>query len=558
MQSRKLTKTLAVVILSLLLLTACSSNQTATNSTPGSEQTADKPGFGGTLRIGMTADPDTLNPLVSNTTPGNWVNSLIYPHLMTMNIEGNKVPDIADSVQVSNDGKLVTFKLRSGLHWQDGQPLTSADVKFTGEYLVKHKLQWTSEIFDQVESVETPDELTVTYKLKQPYPSFVGTVGYWIRIVPKHIWEKVSDPKNFDNKEPIGAGPFAFVKWEKGQYVELKAANEWFSAPERRPYLDKVIFKIYPDINTMVLALQADEIDVTAQDIPMSAVRQLETNEAIQIVQTPSLGYAYYSFNLNPKRAPLPTQDKNFRLAMAMATDKKTIINVGLEGAGIDIDTPISPVFADWVNPKAKAPAYDVAKAKELLAKAGYKDSDGNGIINAPEQYGGKDVELKLMYDSANAFHQKIAKILVKNASEISVKLVPVPVEFNTLNSKIFNEKDFEMHIGRWGVLDEQSELMQSLFDSEASLNFTGLKSQELDNIVRAAKFAPTKEKSREKVFAAQEWFVTEFPVVPIYVQKFNLAYNSEKFDGFKLYPSDLQGLVDPDSLASVYQKKQR
>jgi peptide/nickel transport system substrate-binding protein len=557
MKAKKLGKFLVSILVIFSLLAGCSSGKTNTNegkTENGTAEESGKPKFGGTLTVGMTADPDTLNPLVSNTTPGNWINSAIYPHLMTMNSNGEKVPYIADTFTTSEDGKTVTFKLKQGLKWQDGTPITSADVKFTGEYLAEHKLQWTAGIFESVESTETPDDLTVVYNLKQPYPGFAGTLGYWVRIVPKHIWEKVSDPKNFDNPEPIGAGPFKMVKWERGQYVEMEAVDEWFAAPEGKPYLDKVIFKIYPDINTMVLALQKGEVDVTAQDIPASAAKQLEANKAIKLEQTPSLGYAYYSFNLNPEN-PSPTQDAKFRVAMATATDKETIINVGLEGMGLNLETPVSPILKQWVDPSVKGPEYNVDKAKDLLSEAGYKDTDGDGIVNAPSEFGGENAELELMYDSANIYHQKTAKILEKNASDIGVKLVLKPVEYNTLSAKIFSEKDFEMHIGKWGALEESSDNMESLFHSKAQLNFMGLNNPELDKILTAAKYAPTEEEAIKNVFEFQKWYVDQFPVVPVYVQTFNLAYNEEKFGGFEMFPSDLQGLVDPNSLTKVYKK---
>jgi peptide/nickel transport system substrate-binding protein len=558
MKKSHLIKIFVGLLVLFTLLVGCSSNSSTTNEeTKDNEDTTEnsgEPQFGGTLTVGMTADPDTLNPLVSNTTPGNWINSSIYPHLMTMNPEGEKVPFIADTITTSEDGKTITVKLKDGLKWQDGNPITSADVKFTGEYLAEHALQWTAGIFSSVESVETPDDLTAVYQLKNPYPGFAGTFGYWVRIVPKHIWEKIDDPKNFDNPEPIGAGPFKLVKWERGQYVELEAVDEWFAAPEGKPYLDKVIFKIYPDINTMVLALQSGEIDVTAQDIPASAAKQLESNKAIKLEKTPSLGYAYYSFNLNPKK-PSPTQDPKFRVAMATATDKETIINVGLEGMGLNIETPVSPVLKGWVDESVKGPQYDVEKAKALLEEAGYTDSNNDGIVNAPSEFGGENAELELMYDSANIFHQKTAKILEKNASDIGVKILLSPVEYNTLSAKIFSEKDFEMHIGKWGALEEPTDNMESLFHSKAQLNFMGLNDPELDEIVTAAKFAASPEEAQQNVYEFQKWYVNEFPVVPVYVQMFNLAYNQEKFGGFELHPSDLQGLVDPNSLTKVYKK---
>lgn len=557
MRSKAFLKGLFAVTLAFLFLVACTSEGGTDAGSNGSDDSDDAnvdAKFGGELVIGMTADPDTLNPLVSNTTPGNWINSSIYPHLMMMDTNNKKVPYLAENVDVSDDGLQVTFKLREGVEWQDGTPITSADVKFTGEMLHEHQLQWTAEIFDKVESVETPDDLTIVYTLSEPYPAFAGAIGYWVRIVPKHIWENVEDPANFANSEPVGAGPFKLVNWEKGQYVELEAVDEWFAAPEGKPYLDKVTFKIYPDINTMVLAIQSGEIDVTAQDIPTSALAQFQNNDDYELVKTPSLGYAYYSFHLNPDE-PSPTTDKSFRLAMATATDRESIINVALEGAGMHIDTPMSPVYADWINPDAKAPAYDVQAAKEILSSSGYEDTDGDGVLNAPAEFGGENVELELTYDAANSFHQKVAKILESNAADIGVTLVLDPVEYNTLSAKVINESDYEMHIGKWGAFDEPSETFNNLFNSEAVLNFMQLNDPEIDEIATNANYAASQEEALEYVMQAQEWFVEEFPVVPIYVQEFNLIYNKAKFGGFEVYPSDLQGLVDPNSLIKVYQK---
>lgn len=559
MKRSNLLKAIIFTIFTLVLLAACSTdndveNDPSNNNNNNNSNVSEEKESGGELIVGMTADPDTLNPLVSNTTPGNWINSAIYPHLMFMDTDYEKKPYLAEDYEVSDDGLVVTFTLRDDVKWQDGTPITSEDVKFTGEILHEHQLEWTAEIFDQVESVETPDDHTIVYTLQEPYPAFPGVLGYWVRIVPKHIWEDIDDPSSFSNDEPVGAGPFKLVSWEKGQHVELEAVDEWFAASEGKPLLDKVTFKIYPDINTMILALQSGEIDVTAHDIPTSAIGEFENDDRFEVVTTPSLGYAYYSFNLDPDE-PSPTQDKNFRLAMATATDRDAILEVALEGAGIHIDTPISSIYEEWVNPDAKAPEFNLEEAKRILESAGYEDTDGDGVLNAPEEFGGENVELDLMYDAASSFHQKTARILEDNAKEIGVELNLDPVEYNTLSTKIFNEQDFDMHIGKWGAFDEPAETFNNLFNSKAALNFMGLNDPDLDEIIEGANYASSEEEAKELVLQAQEWFVEEFPVVPVYVQEFNFVYNKEKFGGFEVYPSDLQGLVDPNSLVEVYEK---
>ena len=167
---------LLLILVMIFSITACSKDNSPPD-TEGSEnggQAESK--FGGELTVGITTDVDMLNPLVSNDRVGSWILNNIYPTLMIMNEKAEKVPYIAESITTSEDGKTVTVKLKDGLKWQDGEPLTSADVKFTGDILYEYKLQWQADVFDQVVSVKTPDDLTIVYQLKQPYPGFITTL----------------------------------------------------------------------------------------------------------------------------------------------------------------------------------------------------------------------------------------------------------------------------------------------------------------------------------------------------------------------------------------------
>src|SRR5690625_7605131 len=112
------------------------------------------------------------------------------------------------------------------------------------------------------------------------------------------------------------------------------------------------------------------------------------------------------------------------------------------------------------------------------------------------------------------------------------------------------------MHIGKWGAFDEPAETFNNLFNSKAALNFMGLNDPDLDEIIEGANYASSEEEAKELVLQAQEWVVEEFPVVPVYVQEFKFVYNKEKFGGFEVYPSDLQGLMDTNTLVEVDQKE--
>ncbi len=504
--------------------------------------------FGGNLNIGITTDPDSLNPFISNDRIGSWILNNIYPTLMVMNENAVKVPYIADKINTSDDGTQVVVKLKEGLEWQDGTPLTSADVKFTGEILYEEKLQWQADVFDEVESVETPDELTVVYNLKRPYPGFIGTFGFWQRIVPKHIFSEIENIREFTNKNPVGLGPFQLVEFKRGQYYTLESVDEWFDSPEGRPYLNKVTFRVYPDVNTMVLALQRGEIDLTAKDIPRSQAKQLEQDPNFEVVQTPSLGFVYMGFNYNNKFL----DDIKLRQAIATGVDREKIIGMALQGDGRLIDTGISPVYEEYVNPEAKLPEYSPQGAKAILSQAGYEDTDGNGIVNDPES--GEDVVLEMIYDGNDIYLKKTAQILAENYKDIGLRLNLKPLEKSTYSDLLFNQKKFDVNLGGWGIIDEASDSMYTLYHSTAYLNFMSLESDRLDRYMENARFASNKEVMMDNLYAFQQEFVREMPVVTLYVQDYNFAYSND-FGGFTVYPSDLKGLVDPQSLSGVYKK---
>ncbi len=503
--------------------------------------------FGGTLNIGITTDPDSLNPFISNDRIGSWILNNIYPTLLVMNQDSVKVPYVAEEIITSENGKKVTVKLKEGLTWQDGTPFTSADVKFTGELLYEKKLQWQADVFNEVESVETPDATTVVYNLKRSYPGFMGTFGFWQRIVPKHIFEDIENVREFANKEPIGMGPFKLVDFKRGQYYTLARVDEWFDSPAGKPYLEKIIFRIYPDVNTMVLALKRGEIDLTAKDIPFTAAQELKSNPNFTVKQTPSLGFVYIGFNYKNEFL----KDDAVRQAIATAIDRKKIIMFALRGDGKLINTGISPVYGDVVNPEAKLPQYNPEQAAEILSNSGYEDTDGNGILNAPS---GKDVVLELIYDGNDIYLKKTAQILVTNFQDVGLKLELVPLEKSTYSDLLFNQKKFDINLGGWGIIDEASDSMYTLYHSTASLNFMSLNSEKLDTYMEDARFASNQKIMQENLDEFQLEFIEEMPVVTLYVQQYNFAYSND-FAGFEIYPSDLKGLVDPQSLSQVYKK---
>lgn len=532
--------TLALVI---GLFAGCSQE---TEKEGGDSAKGDGDKFGGTLNIGTYADPDTLNPLVGNDMAGSWILNLMYPTLMGLDEEGNKVPYIIEEPEISEDGLTITVTLLDDLKWQDGEPLTSEDIVYSYEVLRDQKLQWQWALLEGVK-METPDEKTVVFQLEKPFPTFITTLGFWQRIVPEHIWAEVEDVKTFTNEDPVGLGPFQLTDYERGQYYVLESVEEWPLAPEGKPYLDKVVYKTYPDVNTMVLALKSGDIDLTAKEIPQAAAEELEGNEDFEVVKNVSLGYEHMSINLRNEIL----KDKAVREAMAMAIDRSKVIDFAFDGNGEIMQGSISPVYSDYQLGN-NFPEYDVAGAQKVLEEAGYKDTDGDGIRNTP---GGENLSFKLMFANTVTEHEKMARIMVDQMKEIGIELVPEPMDKSLQSDKLYNTHEWELTINTWGIIDDVESSMSTLFAEDSSLNWMAWKNDVANEAMDNMQYAVTEEEIMENMDVFQKEITKDIPDIPVFVKKLSFAYRDD-FKGFILFPSNLRGLVDARSLQQVYLEK--
>ncbi|HEY3152905.1 MAG TPA: ABC transporter substrate-binding protein, partial [Candidatus Binatia bacterium] len=202
------------------------------------------PRKGGTLILGMAADPSTLNCGIESSQIVAMVTSNIYNGLIHMDEESNPHPDLAQSWEISPDGLVYTFQLRDNVKWHDGQPLTSADVKFSFESLVGKYNARGREAYRSIKAIETPGPTTVKISLKKAYSPFLEVLtAHDGCIMPKHLYEGTDVFKNpRNNDQPVGSGPFKFKEWHKGSHITLVRNENYFK--KGRPFLDSVIYRI--------------------------------------------------------------------------------------------------------------------------------------------------------------------------------------------------------------------------------------------------------------------------------------------------------------------------
>ena len=330
----------------------------------------------GVLRLADVADPDSLNPLLSTMDLSYDLSSLIFSYLVSADARGTPAGDLATEVPslanggISRDGKTYTYHLRGGVRWHDGVPLTSRDVAFTWRAIVDPRNNVLHrEGYDQVARVETPDDLTVVVRLKRRDPPFVTQFFTTLQegakpVVPEHLLRDAPEINDVPfNAQPVGTGPFRFVRWDRGRRITLAANEHYFRG---RPKLDRIELSILPDINTIATVLRTHEADMPVSADPLLYDR---------FRATPGLRATLSDWNsqeilmLDDARPAL--RHVEVRQAIARAIDYAALIDKLWFRTALparDIVPPSSIGFAN--NP---AYAHDPPAARALLERGGWR-----------------------------------------------------------------------------------------------------------------------------------------------------------------------------------------
>jgi peptide/nickel transport system substrate-binding protein len=353
-----------------------------------------------------TQEFDTLNPIYSNMwfvsviypiySCGTWMfddQNTAYPYLVT------EIPS-TDNGGITNDGRTITLKLRDDIKWSDGEPITSADFKFTYDMIMSDaNAVSTRSPYDLIESFETPDPQTVVITFPDPYSPwlallFSGSTNS-LEIIPEHILKPVFDSEGtIDtaawNKNPsVGCGPYVLDEWQSGSFARFVANDNFWLG---RPKIDELFFQFVPDDASQIAALVAGDGDV-GTFFAYSDVPQLQ-DAGVTILNSFSGYNEGIYINVHPEKGNPALKDVKVRQAIAYAFNRQKLVSDLLLGltnvAATDWDK--SP----WIDPTITPYPYDPEKAKALLAEAGWTDTNGNGTVD-------KDgVELVLKWGTTN------------------------------------------------------------------------------------------------------------------------------------------------------------
>ena len=400
------------------------------------------------LKIGWLSEPDNLNPLTTYTTEAVEVTQLLYDKLLDYDLNLKPEPSLATSFTYSTDGKAITFKLRDGVKWQDGQPFTAADVAYTYNLVHDNNLGQYAQFLTDMTGVKTPDASTVEldFSAAQAFnPALI------VPIVPKHVWSKmtVKEIEAFANDAPVGTGPYTFTEWKKGTSITLTRNDAWWG---QLPSPATVTWVRYGNSDVMGQALRSGEVDMIPQ-VPPSVFDGLAGAENIKALALPSFSFHHIGFNVSDaaKSGGNPLlKDVNVRQALEYSVDRNQLVQLCLAGHGQPGDAIIPAGLTDWhlAIPADKAFNANPDKAKAVLDAAGYTDPSGSGVRASAD---GKKLEFRLIAIATTDVDVCAAHLFVNAAAAVGIKLDLQTLDETTLGNTVYNKDAPNWDIFVWG-----------------------------------------------------------------------------------------------------------
>lgn len=463
----------AVLLTIAMSATACSSSKPAAQQTPKGESQ---------LVIAADQDPVGLDPHKVPAISSIRIYNLVYEELTNMDSDFKLQPGLADSWDVSDGGKTVTFKLHSGVKFHNGREMTSDDVKFSYERMLDPKVgSIAKSYFSSIDKVEAPDKNTVVFKLKTPDSAFLNnTSSSYAAIVAKEVTDL--------NKEAVGTGPFKLDKIEAGQYALLKKNPDYYKKDV--PKVDSIKFTIMKDEAERLAAIRGGKVDLTT--VSADSAKLLENTKGVAIKNYQSMEYSYLGINVTQK----PFDNPKVREAISYAVDRNAIVQTVWKGQAA-LTGPVAPAQKNWALDTSVFPTYkrDVEKAKQLLKEAGYPDG------------------FKTVIQTASTYPDMVetAQVLQQQLKEAGITADISQMEWGAYID-MWKSKKATLLVGRNTSGTDPDRSMRFFFSSTGSANVWNYNNPEYDKLVQKA-LETTSADERKKIYDdAQKLVVQDAP----------------------------------------------
>jgi peptide/nickel transport system substrate-binding protein len=454
------------------------------------QEASPEPVSGGTLRVGLQADPAQLDPALTSLTAAWHIIEHVYEALLSYDASLNPVPQLAESYEISDDGTVYTFHLRPGVTFHNGRPLVAADVKYSVERILDPAIESPhTDAYSSVATVEAADDATVVFTLKSADASFLakimGNAGY---IVPQEEVEKTGDL----NVTMVGTGPFKFVDYTPNTEVNL-VRNDAYWDPGK-PYLDGIQFLIASDDTSRTTALTSGTVDFI-EYAPVKDLPIFEGDDTLMVTGDQNTNIRYLGINVS--RDPLSKPE--VRQAISKVVDRGPIIESAVFGAGTPTAAIFPPTF--WAGGEFPIEPQDIEGAKALLTTAGVPDGFQTTISSW----------------QAYSFLSNAAVVLQEQLKQVGIE-AELNLQENATYLADYFAGNFDLTVTGTSAYIDPNDVIQGNFGTGENNNGTQYSNPEVDKLI-ADGIAVTDQAERAAIYnQIQTILLQDLPWVNLFI----------------------------------------
>ena len=514
---------LSTLLLSLLAL-GCQSNQGASpapndgNQGKASEAATDAQKTVPELKIGLPKDAGPINIYTGNI---DWLTELVFDKLFSPSPYVDKPePWLAESAEQLDDVTWVV-KIRDGIKWHDGTPFTAEDVKFTYEYYrdgpANRHTHHVSEV-PHIEKIELDDQSTVRFTCAYACPTLDTITFADLPILPKHIWEKVENPRKY-TELPVGTGPYKLVEYKPDQNYKFVANKDYFKGT---PLVDTLVMPIIKDPTAIFNALRSGEIDISARPVPAELEETFAKLLNMKVIDTKALSLVELRVNYEKP----PFNQETFRKVVSLAVDRQAITDTVVLGQGraglMGYPHPDSP----WTNPNLSTP-FDAKQAETLMDELQFIDRNNDGVREMPD---GKALDFSLKVPANEPQWVRAAEMLKEQFARVGIKVTVEVLDATALTAQT-SERNFDMYIntiGAHGIADPDQFIMSH---RSSYLWSKDIPYPAMDQLMKKWMAEANVEKRKEIAFQMQELFNNQPTSIALYYPDEPFAYRSDVYD---------------------------
>ncbi|MCB8817051.1 ABC transporter substrate-binding protein [Desulfosporosinus shakirovi] len=511
-------KLAAVTLIAAVTLTAAGCGKPFESASAGTDPTSS-----GSAKVEVLNLPGGDNGYPSPFThssrgPGFSKMWLVFDSLLERGEKG-PISWLAEKWEISSDGKEYIFTLRDNVQWQDGQPLTAEDVKFSFEYFAKYPPVANETLIDGksfIEKIEVLNPKTVKITVEFPLAVALGKIGA-TRIIPEHIWKEVTEPqKNMTKEALIGSGPYVLKEYDKEQGMyKFEAFQEYWG-----PQPSAEVIRFLPisasgnsaAANNIVLAFEQGGLDIA--EITPDILAKYQDKPDYKVLENPS--FFGYRLLLNMERRS-ELKDLQIRQALAYAIDEQELAEKVFRGAAVPASAGYLSAEHIWYNPEVKNYEFDLEKSKQLLA--------------------GKTLRFKLLLGNSNE-EIRIAELMKISLAKAGIELEIKSVDTKTRDAAV-KKDDYELVLNSGGGLGNDADVLRTVYTREASApgsvtGIPGYSNPELERLAEAQLYEMDQQKRKEIVLKLQELIAQEIPLLPLINTTGYVVYKPAKYEGWK------------------------